>query len=1198
MGGEEGAITALGLPPKELQCVRNDGKSGGAEGGNLKTMHTVNNTPTLAVVVVERDVDLEEEEVFRPFRVKKRRRNICNVGKGSKKIIGTETMKKEKEKKSNNVVKEKQDVDLEEEEEEEVFRPFRVKKRRRNICNVGKGSKKIIGTETMKKEKEKKSNNVVKEKQDVDLEEEEEEEEVFRVKKRRRNICNVGKGSKKIIGTETMKKEKEKKSNNVVKEKQDVDLEEEEEEEVFWVKKRRRNICNVDGEEPLFSPKFDSLLKLIQIEVEKRDLHGANAVDIDSLTRVSSKKKLRGSKGRVAKCTDESEKSDTENDLAGSKTNDEKVVKRDQELVEKVEQIEEEKSDLGRGRRSTRFKNSLKEPTPSGGVTRKKPTTKEDYGDSTMCHQCQRNDKGPVVRCTKCKTKRYCHSCLKWALFDGQVATDQSKTAKRVLSESLCFLWLCFLFTVIDCRYPHLSHTEVAESCPVCRGNCNCKQCLRTHGNYKEKHKSERKLNKDGEHNYSKYLVHLLLPVLKQIDQEQVMEKEVEAKIQGISLSELEVQQSDCSDDKRVYCNNCKTSICDFHRNCANCSYHLCLTCCVEIRNGCLRGGDYYHGLLQKENGRLVSRADCRISCLPKEIGGLPEEDPASSCTEPSPKTKVSTPSVWKVEENSRIRCPPKDIGGCGSSFLELKCIFPQNGVSEMKMKAEEIALRHKPLSDDGTATECCTCFNMIDEIDLANKMLRKAAFREDSNDNYLYCPSANDTQHRELNHFQKHWIKGEPVIVHDVLDFTSGLSWDPMVICRAMREKTNSRVINQKKKNKVIERSSYLEFTAIDCLDWCEGQIKINDFFKGYSEGRAHGNLWPRMLKIKDWPPSGLFEERLARHAVEFIGALPFQDYTNPKDGYFNLAVKLPRKSLKPDLGPKTYIAYGIAEELGRGDSVTKLHYDMSDVVNILTHTTEVNLTANQLDRIEELRKCNREQDQRERMVLEECVSPSEKCPTGAVRAEASIISFHKEVFQSQGSTSENEFSSLKDHQDVGEGVKSMTASYSGSKAHVPQTAEGGAVWDIFRRQDVPKLKDYLTRHSREFRHTYCSPVEQVFHPIHDQTFYLTSGHKRNLKEEYGIEPWTFVQKLGEAVFIPSGCPHQVRNLKSCIKVAINFVSPENVNECINLAQEFRKLPQNHMAKQDTLEVKKMILHTISEVVDKLDQLTKDMIG
>lgn len=126
-----------------------------------------------------------------------------------------------------------------------------------------------------------------------------------------------------------------------------------------------------------------------------------------------------------------------------------------------------------------------------------------------------------------------------------------------------------------------------------------------------------------------------------------------------------------------------------------------------------------------------------------------------------------------------------------------------------------------------------------------------------------------------------------------------------------------------------------------------------------------------------------------------------------------------------------------------------------------------------------------------------------------------------------------------------------------------------------------------------------------QVIHPIHDQSFYLTLEHKKKLKEEFGVEPWTFLQKLGEAVFIPAGCPHQVRNLKvlyhllssrflfpkilscltvplkyyvfilqSCTKVAADFVSPENVHECLRLTEEFRQLPKNHRAREDKLEV------------------------
>ena len=87
-------------------------------------------------------------------------------------------------------------------------------------------------------------------------------------------------------------------------------------------------------------------------------------------------------------------------------------------------------------------------------------------------------------------------------------------------------------------------------------------------------------------------------------------------------------------------------------------------------------------------------------------------------------------------------------------------------------------------------------------------------------------------------------------------------------------------------------------------------------------------------MIKLKDWPSVASFEERLPRHNAEFTSALPFKEYTDPRFGILNLATKLPKNVIKPDLGPKTYIAYGFYRELGRGDSTTKLHCDMSDAV------------------------------------------------------------------------------------------------------------------------------------------------------------------------------------------------------------------------------------------------------------------------
>ncbi|KAF8398699.1 hypothetical protein HHK36_014556 [Tetracentron sinense] len=1110
--------------------------------------------------------------------------------------------------------------------------------------------------------------------------------------------------------------------------------------------------------------------------------------------------------------------------------------------------------------------------------SRRKKNVNGKEDDSLMCHQCQRNDKGRIVRCGKCKRKRYCAPCIqRW--------------------------------------YHQMSEEAIAEACPFCRGNCNCKACLRSHGTLEMSKGSKMKISNDEKVQHNKYLLHVLLPFLKQFHREQMMEKEMEAKIQGLSLSEIKVQQAFFSSDERLYCDNCKTSIVDFHRNCPNCSYDLCLTCCREIRDGYLQGGGEEVTMQYLDRGKNYMHGG---DPLPVPSG---QKEALDIHAETNSKDHVRPISEWKAKENGSIPCPPTKMGGCGDGLLELKCMFPEKWVSELKEKAEEIAKTHRLTDIPGSSTQWCSCFNLVGEIDFDNKKLRKAASREDYDDNYLYCPTARDIQHEDLEHFQRHWIKGEPVIVSNVLDFTSGLSWEPMVMWRAFREITNSK------------RSSHLAVKAIDCLDWCEVEINIHQFFKGYTEGRAHPNSWPEMLKLKDWPPSNFFEERLPRHGAEFVSALPFQEYTHPGYGHLNLAVKLPKDTLKPDLGPKTYIAYGTANELGRGDSVTKLHCDMSDAVNVLTHTGEVILKPQQLAIIENLKKKHITQDQKEffgtvhmeyQKVEEPHMSPSaeksmleqsgmesslistadvpplplpstlENSGFGTMLAnneqsfdglekKCDVVSFDVELNANRhvvatgngknedaGSSSpqtvideeaaditgqedgRNGYSSLNNQQlsketameerhlsvsqastmeagtshtllaidevpgsslnvkeedvsgfdikpngdmlDVGvqeeessrvldvisetdedragigeetkvstslsvcrtestgelnttqllegedagsfgfiaqtdeahdvvshkldgesvvsseekvdndvaeETIKSMEwksgargrkrkatsqgkpqaglgrksrkatteiamtesqnegetrtgeehnrykkgeegdngftdtqpltsevlltdhpegkfsafplegvlkdnvktgtsgsgntpeaseksedtnmvqdgirksggiPAVSGNKMEDLEITEGGALWDIFRRQDVPKLQEYVRKHSREFRHFYCSPVDQVVHPIHDQTFYLTLEHKKKLKEEFGIEPWTFVQKLGEAVIIPAGCPHQVRNLKCNIADSV-FHSFDFTVVCLRLQWEdllFEKMVARVETKKD----------------------------
>ncbi|PAN03574.1 hypothetical protein PAHAL_1G006000 [Panicum hallii] len=855
---------------------------------------------------------------------------------------------------------------------------------------------------------------------------------------------------------------------------------------------------------------------------------------------------------------------------------------------------------------------------------------KKSDKDSNMCHQCQRNDSGRVVRCQGCvereKKIRYCVKCIK--------------------------RW-----------YPHLSEGDFASNCPVCRKNCNCKSCLRgdisrvsskgkkskikerkiSRGSRKRKESEinetdEYGVSKEDKIKFSMRTLRFLLPWLKEFHQEQMLEKSVEASIRGIDTCKVEVPLAKCERDERIYCDNCRTSIVDFHRSCNKCSYDLCLSCCRELRQGLNPGGHVSSDKCLPDAGGKEDRQ--QGSSHRKVANQEPSDGQDDIFIDNAVPSQDRTHCLtrWRVNSNGSIPCPPNEFGGCGSSVLELKCLSEEKFIADLLEKAKSLVNEVTVLESGGSN---CSCFT--ESSGMNNGTSRKSACRENSHDNHIYCPTARDVQNGSLEHFQEHWLKGQPVIVRDTLALTSGLSWEPMVMWRALREKRDKTT---------DERLSVI---ALECLTWCEVDFNIHMFFDGYSRGAVGAEDLPVLLKLKDWPQHSSFEERLPRHNAEFMSALPFREYTDPKFGPLNLAVKLPKNVIKPDLGPKTYIAYGVAQELEIGDSVTKLHCDMSDAVNILTHTDEIKLKVKRIEAIEKKKESLKKKEESGNLHgsqtdLESTMGPRRKglrsgsniqqpalgvASEGQEVVEKAVVAVEAEgnLTKANGQQSDQ---SAEDHMDVpftnGKSEVALCATNSGEKLgndfngegkiESPSDAEedfepkvgkidislepkddnapfvegnqteGGALWDIFRREDVSKLHDYLMKHAKEFRHCNYEPVKQVFaHPIHDQCFYLTNEHKRKLKEEYGIEPWTFEQKLGEAVFIPAGCPHQVRNLKSCIKVALDFVSPENVRECIRLTEEFRLLPKGHRVNEDKLEVKKIALHAVNQAIKDMTE-------
>lgn len=156
----------------------------------------------------------------------------------------------------------------------------------------------------------------------------------------------------------------------------------------------------------------------------------------------------------------------------------------------------------------------------------------------------------------------------------------------------------------------------------------------------------------------------------------------------------------------------------------------------------------------------------------------------------------------WNAKSDGSVSCAPKEMGGCGSSVLELRRILPHGWMSDLEEKAHDI-LKIWEIEQ--------TTLQQEEAVSNYNSM-RKKSFTEGTNDNNIYCSESRDFLKEGMLLFQKHWCNGEPIIVRDVLKQGTGLSWEPMVMWRALCENMASDI-----------SSKMTEVKAIDCMANCE---------------------------------------------------------------------------------------------------------------------------------------------------------------------------------------------------------------------------------------------------------------------------------------------------------------------------------------------------------------------------------------
>jgi lysine-specific demethylase 3 len=100
--------------------------------------------------------------------------------------------------------------------------------------------------------------------------------------------------------------------------------------------------------------------------------------------------------------------------------------------------------------------------------------------------------------------------------------------------------------------------------------------------------------------------------------------------------------------------------------------------------------------------------------------------------------------------------------------------------------------------------------------------------------------------------------------------------------------------------------------------------------------------------------------------------------------------------------------------------------------------------------------------------------------------------------------------------HMDMADALNIMTFA-----SPCPDGSPGCAAWDLFRAEDSERLRSFLRRRIQGVG---------IQDPIHSQQIYLDEVLRKELWETQGVKSYRIYQRPGEAIFIPAGCAHQVR--------------------------------------------------------------------